>query len=224
MNLGKLENGASAAWFDESAIGRFLYSLYLSPDVGFDAIYRTMREGQKNTPALTSVFSFGAALRPTLGDAGKAKLDELLTQINVQAGPELDPWGTQTRFLTPTNINPAVFPIYVPLTLGQSATSCSTTQFGAGNKLGNYSHLRVTVPSPGKYRMDLKSEAEYQGKLYGFGKEMPYLTGSDDGLVFEFSVPGDYVFDVAPGPFTDKSTAPGSAPQCVTVSMQAVNQ
>jgi hypothetical protein len=229
MKLDELESGANRAWFDESAVGRLLYSLYASPDIGFDAIYQAMLDGQKRTPALTSVFSFAAALRPGLSDAGKTKLDELLTDINVQAGPQLDAWGTQTRFFDPTYINPAVFPIYVPLMPGASATACSTTQFGARNKLGSISHLRLTVPSPGRYQIELTPEpgvnaSSYAMRVLGFGKELPDISGKEGSQIIEFPAAGDYVADVAPVANLDGTARPGSMPQCAAVSMRAVSQ
>jgi hypothetical protein len=229
MNLSELSNGANEAWFDESALGRFLYSLYLSPDIGFDSIYRTMLDGQKQTPALTSVFSFATALRAGLGDAGKATLDQLLTQIKVQAGPELDAWGTRMRALDAANDNPAVFPIYVPLTLGVSARACSTTQFGAGNKLGNYSFLRVAVPSAGRYGIAVAPEggvhpSSYAMNVYRFGKLLAEIPGTNDTNDYEFDAPGDYVIALAPIAATRAETEPVSAPQCAAVSVQALNQ
>ncbi|WP_459720456.1 hypothetical protein [Paraburkholderia sp. 2C] len=229
MKLDELENGANKAWFDELAVGHLLYTLYTSPDIGFDAIYQTMLTGQKRTPALTSVFSFAAAMRPTLNDAGKTQLDELLTAINVQAGPELDAWGTQTRFFDPADINPAIFPIYVPLVPDAKATSCSTTQAGAGNKLGNYGHLRLRVPSPGKYEFTLTSQpgvdvSSYVVQILGFGKELPDMSDRKDAQIVEFPTAGDYVADVMPATNLDATAKPGSAPQCVAVLMRAISQ
>ncbi|MFC0399486.1 hypothetical protein [Paraburkholderia rhizosphaerae] len=229
MKLDELEKGATPGWFDESAVGRFLYSLYVSPDIGFHAIYQTMIDGQKRTPALTSVFSFATALRAGLSDAGKAKLDALLDDMRVQAGPQLDAWGTQTRFYDPALINPAIFPVYVPIKPGASATSCTTTQLGVGNKLGNYGHLRITVPTAGKYEIAVTPPpgvdmSDVGTRVFAYGNELPDLLGAKGRRVTEFPAAGDYVADVALSANLDEAGTPGAAPQCVGVSMQAVSQ
>ncbi|NLP65474.1 hypothetical protein [Paraburkholderia sacchari] len=231
MRLDQVPSYAHPTWFGEAAVGKFLYSLQQSPEIGFAPIYQTMLNGEKTTPALTSVFSFAAALRPTLTSAGKSQLDALLNAINVRGGDKLDAWGTETTFQgDPANANPAVFPIYVPLAAGRTVTACSTTQFGGGNKLGNYRHLRVTVPAAGKYQFSIVPVAsgiaagDYGVLPYSLGKSLPSTEAGNGVMVVDFPAAGDYPVDVAAVGDLDDSAKIGTAPHCATVSMQQVNQ
>lgn len=231
MRLDEIGPNDQPAWFSESAVGKFLYSAGQSPDIGFAAIYKTMVTGEKTTPAMTSAFSFASALQPALTDAGKHQLDTLLAAISVQGGDKLDAWGTQTKFQgNPELTNPAVFPIYVPITVGQTVTACSTTQFGSGNKLGNYRHVRITVPAAGSYKFVLSPTANNGGangygiSAYVMGKSMTDLTEGSDVTTFNFPSAGDYAADVALPSDINESTPAGTAPHCVDVSMQPANQ
>lgn len=231
MRLDELEKGARPYWYDESAIGNFLYSIAQSPNIGFAPLYQTLLTGEKTTPAETSAFSFAAALRPSLSTAGKQTLDELLAAINVQGGDQLDAWGTATQFNgDPADANPAVYPVYVPLTAGQTVTACTTTQFGTGNKLGNYSHLHLTVPAAGNYQFAIApgkgttSTKDFAIAAYMVGKSLKDLTSNTAVTTFNFPAPGDYSADVASAADTDEDTPAGKAPRCVNVTMQPVNQ
>ncbi|WP_321800299.1 hypothetical protein [Caballeronia sp. J97] len=230
MRLDQVSATDVKAWFNEAAVGNFLYSLNASPDIGFEPIYRAMRNGEKVTPALTSVFSFATALRPTLSDAGKTELDAMLTQLGVPGGPQLDEWGTS--MMPPQNSNPnipAIYPIYVPLKPDTSATSCTTTAFGAGNKLGNFGHARLTVPAAGRYKLTLGalqdgvSPENYRVSVYLAGKEIAAASATDSEYTYRLDSAGDYSADILPTANADESTAQSATPSCISVSLQRVN-
>ncbi|MFD1556911.1 hypothetical protein ACFSHT_14995 [Paraburkholderia silviterrae] len=230
MRLDQVPPDEAPTWFNEAAVGNFLYSLQQSPDIGFTQLYRTMLTGEKTTPALTSVFSFATALRPGLTDAGKRKLDTSLGAIHVQGGNLLDAWGTQTKYTgDPAAANPAVFPIYVPLRVGQTVTACSTTQFGGGNKLGNRRHLRVTVPAAGQYRLTIAPVAagstanDYAMEAYVVGQAVPDQDAGNGVTTVAFPAAGDFPVDVASAADLDPSAPIGTAPHCATVSLQSAN-
>lgn len=230
MRLDEVEQGSERAWFDESAVGNFLYSLSQSPDIGFAPLYHAMLTGEKTTPALTSVFSFASVLRPGLTEAGKRTLDQLLGAIKVQPGEQLDAWGSQTKFEgNPEDANPAVFPVYLPLTSNQTVTACMTTQFGGGNKLGNYRHLRVTVPAAGEYRFMVEPLAnetdanDYGVKAYVLGQRSPDPEPGQHTTIVDFPAAGDYAADVASQRDLDEDVERGTSPHCASVSMQPVN-
>jgi len=231
MRLDQVLAEEAKIWANEFAVGNFLYSISQAPEIGFAPIYSTMLTGEKTTPALTSAFSFAAALRPGLSDAGKRRLDQLLGAIAIQGGDQLDAWGTQTKSQGgPADANPAVFPIYVPLTIGRTVTACVTSQFGTGNKLGNYRHLHVTVPAAGKYVFKtVPAESgdlnDYGVAAFNRGKELPDLSAdSVTTTTIDFPAAGDYVADVVSARDIADGAEPDTAPHCADVSLQAANQ
>lgn len=232
MRLDQVPAEEAKIWANEFAVGNFLYSISQSPEIGFAPIYSTMLTGEKTTPALTSAFSFAAALRPGLTDAGKRRLDQLLGAIAIQGGDKLDAWGTQTTTYEGDldDANSTVFPIYVPLTVGQTVTACVTSQFGTWNKLGNYRHLHVTVPAAGKYVFKTAPEEsgdinDYSVTAFNMGKRLPDLSAdSVTTTTIEFPAAGDYVTDVVSTRDIADGAQPGTAPHCADVSLQAVNQ
>jgi hypothetical protein len=227
MNLSEISPKGASAWFDESAVGYTLYSLYASPDVGFGPIYHALLNGEKNTPALTSIFSFATALRPGLSDSGKSTLDQLLAKILVPGGTLLDEWGTNIdsgKLSQP--VNSAILPVYARLSPDATATSCTTTQFGAGNKLGNYGHVRMSIPHVGAYSLRLVSAADgpsvsdYELYVYRFGKEVNAISTDGTSKAFAFTAAGDYVVEVQPKGNDDEDTSPSAAPVCVSVTLR----
>ncbi|WP_322061455.1 hypothetical protein [Paraburkholderia sp. J63] len=230
MHMDQVPPGAVKSWMGESAVGNFLYSASQSPDIGFAPLYQTLLTGEKTTPALTSVFSFAAAMRPSLTDAGKSRLDQLLGAIGVQGGNQLDAWGTQTKYQgDPADANPAVFPVYVPLSVGETVTACTTTEFGGGNKLGVRRHLRVMVPAAGTYRFAIVPPAgagsadNYTLEAYALGEPVPDHIVGNGVTAVDFPAAGDYPVDMARAIDFDKSAPVGTAPLCASVSMQSAN-
>lgn len=228
MRLDQVTSDEDRAWFNEFGVGNFLYLASQSADIGFASLYHALLGGEITTPALTSVFSFATALRPGLTEAGTRKLDALLADIHVQAGNALDAWGTRTTFRgDQANANPAVFPIYLPLTSGQSVTACTTTQFGTGNKLGNYRHLRVTVPAAGKYRFtptaDESGVDDYAVIAYAAGKPMSEPHDGPSASLVDFPAAGDYAADLVSQSVAEGTAEISTAPHCISLSMQSVN-
>jgi hypothetical protein len=226
MRLDQVSPAGLPYWFDESAVGNFLYSAYKAPEIGFDNIYRTLLGGQKTTPAFTSVFSFATALRPMLSGEGKTKLDTLLAAIHVPSGNQLDEWATAMKI---EPINPAVTPAYVVLAAGGSATSCTTTQFGAGNKLGNFGHVRLRIPAPGSYQLavtqlpDGISADKFGLKVLAKGADLKPASATDTVAVFAFPSAGDYAADFWLAQNIDFSSTPASAPLCATLNLKAAS-
>jgi hypothetical protein len=217
------------AWFDETALGNALYGLYKSPDIRFAPIYRAMLNGQKNTPAFTSIFSFATALRPLVGDAGKAALDASLSKVQVNGGTLLDAWGTATvkGNWDPTPVDSAILPIYAALKPGGSASSCTTTIFGGGNKLGNFGHLRLTIPATGVYKLTLSPQSggpaigDYAITAYSAGAKITPAFTSAGSSTYTFLAAGDYAAYVAPRSNSDFNAARTNSAGCVNVSLQA---
>jgi hypothetical protein len=226
MNLGVVPASETSAWFNESAVGNLLYSLYVSPDVGFAPIYHTMLNGEKDTLAMTSLFSFAAKLRPGLSSAGQATLDKLLAKVLVNGGAMLDEWGNSAGVLS-SPVNAAILPVYVKLAPGESASSCTTTALGPVNKLGTLSHLRLTVPAAGTYSLAVEPQqegaplAKYSIEVFQAGKTVSKASTSDTSASFVLTAPGDYTADVAPAANLEADTPVTDSVSCVTVSLRS---
>ncbi|SAL44177.1 hypothetical protein AWB71_02334 [Caballeronia peredens] len=229
LNLDAPSAWSYSAWFDEEAVGSALYGLYKSPEVGFAQIYRAMLQGQKNTAAVTSVFSFAQALRPGLSDAGKRVLDDSLSRLQVTGGALLDEWGTATLKggWNATPVDSTIFPIFTALKPGDNGTSCTTTLFGGGNKLGDYGRLRLTVPAAGFYRVTLSPKSgdpvmsDYVIAVFRVGTGIAPLFTIAGTSLFNLPAAGDYVAYVVPKANTDFNATQTSLPVCVSASLLA---
>ncbi|MGC0155562.1 hypothetical protein ACPRNU_24140 [Chromobacterium vaccinii] len=221
LQLDRVPSYEEHAWYNESAVGNFIYEASQAASIGFTPMYRALLTGEKTTPAETSIFSFATALRPGLSDAGKQELDRLLAAVDVQGGAQLDEWGSQTSFPgDPADANPAVYPVYVRLAPGQTVTACTTNQFGTDNKLGNRRHLRVTIPAAGSYFFlaTLKPGDTGVNDYYFYPFVMGQPLASVGGL-YDFPAAGDYAVDVASNADLDPTTPAGTEPRCIDVTM-----
>jgi hypothetical protein len=149
-----LETGAGTGtvtgWFSEGSVGKFLWDVFdtsaESGDnvaLGFTPIFNVMTDEEVNTPAMTSIFSFAAALRANNGSAS-ANIQNLLQAEGVTgigefgAGESND--GGDVGFTD----------VYTDIAAGIPATGiCSTNGTPDGNKLGNRRFLRYVKPTSG---------------------------------------------------------------------------
>lgn len=150
-------------WFNEASVQHVLYSMYQSPLIGFEPIYEVMIGPQKDTPALTSLFSFATYLRADVDGAGQGVIDTLLNEINTINGSALNIWGIGQGYPSslPAGFDAFVIPVYEKLPPGSTVNVCGTNQFGTDhNKLGNFQFLHVTIndTQAGDYDLTLKPQ------------------------------------------------------------------
>lgn len=135
-------------WFSEASIGEILWDLFdVGNDdplaLGFAPIYSVMTGAQADTEALTSIFSFAAALKSER-PADAAAINALLGAESISNS---DAFGNNE---TDADGSPSAIPLYIPVTLNTPVTQpiCSSATFGVGNnsnKLGNRRYLRLTL-------------------------------------------------------------------------------
>jgi hypothetical protein len=152
-----LEAGAQkhAGWFSEGSVQRILYDLYDSTNeshdktsLGFEPIYRAMINGERDTEAFTSIFSFIHALK---AEASSHKRDIDKTVAYERISKISDSYGTGRN----NNGESAVAtPVYKNLRVGGAVEACSRNNYGVYNKLGNRTYIKVQIPSSGSYRFD----------------------------------------------------------------------
>jgi hypothetical protein len=161
------EERTNAGWFSEGSVQEILYDIFddnqeLQPGtsvtdelaLGFSPIFAVLTGAQRDTPALTSLFTFISAFKAANGDS-EAGIDALLDVHEIVA--IVDDYGsTETNAGHPDG-NVDVLPIYTPLTVnGGPVNVCSTDDFvsaftGSSNKLGSRRYLRFRAETSGSH-------------------------------------------------------------------------
>ncbi len=133
----------------ESSVWSILWDLY-DPvadgadtlSLGFAPIWNVLVDEQRTTPAMTSIFSFIAALKANRpGDA--TAINQLLLGQNVD--PVVDAFATGQTQVPLTVPASAVLPIYETMSIGQQRILFSTDDAGTFNALGNRRFIRFNV-------------------------------------------------------------------------------
>lgn len=169
--------GAAAGWYNEFSVLKIIYDLWDnnadgtdSGSIGFGPIYEVMTGPQAITPAFTSIFTFGEALK-NQGTGQNTFIDTQLTRESITAaGIEL--YGS-------TEANDAggaqdVLPVYTTLPINGGAINvCSNSQFDSsggsleatGNKLSEHRFLRMNVATAGQYTFTILTDAATLAQL-----------------------------------------------------------
>jgi hypothetical protein len=141
-------------WYSESSSQELLFDFFDGPGdpgdavfLGFRPLWSVLTGEQRTTPALTTIFSFGTALKdlPTTTPAEETAINTLLmaestvTNSNAFAANETNDAGRAD-----------ILPLYPTIAAGSQVTVISTNDFGDdGNKLGARRYLRFTPNSTG---------------------------------------------------------------------------
>jgi len=158
-------NCLNPGWYSECSVWSILYDLYDSTNdsvdavsLGFAPLYSVLVNEQKNTPALTSVFSFIHVLK-TNNPSAAASVDTLVAGPTSSINTIIDEYGTgETNNAGSAN----VLPIYTSITASQTINSlCVSDDFKGRNidgdiiynenKLSSFRYLRLTVPQNKSY-------------------------------------------------------------------------
>jgi hypothetical protein len=148
FNLETDSQGGTEGWFSEFSIGQILWDLFDTVDdgadhvsLGFAPIYAVMTGPQKETEALTSIFSFAEALR-TANTAQTAGINALLTGESILV---TDAFGTGET----SNAGVATAtPIYEDVLVGDPRTVCGSSTSPDRNKVGFRKFLRLNLTQP----------------------------------------------------------------------------
>ncbi len=133
----------------ESSVWSILWDLY-DPvadgadtlSLGFAPLWNVLVNEQRTTPAMTSIFSFIAALKDNRpGDA--TAINQLLLAQNVNT--VVDAFATGQNLVPLSVPDSAVLPIYETMTIGQQRILFSTDAAGTFNALGNRRFIRFNV-------------------------------------------------------------------------------
>ncbi len=159
-------NSGAQGWFNEMSVATFLYDLWDTnvdgtdgSSIGFGPIFDTMAGPQRNTSALTSMFSFATELRSQLNPAQQAFVDSQLIRENIET-VGIDIWGSsQGSIMTSPNQARDVLPLYTTLPIdGTVINICANSDYDSGrdgNKLAEYRYLTFTTTSPASYTVTI---------------------------------------------------------------------
>lgn len=194
-------SGNFGCWCSESSVWSILWDLYDSNAdtndavaLGFQPLWGVLIGEQRTTPAMTSIFSFIAALKTAQPSRANA-IDNLIGAQNI-TGVGIDAFGS-TETHVPSGVSSAsALPIYTNVTAGAQVSVLSGADAGHYNTLGNHRFIRynksgsatqtVTVTTPNSdpdvivYR-----NGAFQTISQGAGNES-----------FTISTAGTYIFDV----------------------------
>jgi hypothetical protein len=172
-------------WFNEEAVQSLLYDLYdngrdvapgtLTLDnlaLGFGPLFDVMINGQRQTLALTSIFSLVDALKRAR-PADAPLIDQMTTAQGTR--PVADEYGaTETNFGAPTKRTPQevsadFHSVYDTVAVnGPAVNVCSLDDYtsaatGAGNKLASRRFVRFAVTTPGPHVITARAVAPLNG-------------------------------------------------------------
>lgn len=154
----------SVGWYSESSVQSILYDLYDStndgPDavsLGFTPVYRVMAERQTNADAMTTIYSFSAAMKE-LYPASSNGINTLLAYENIST--QADQFDSA---LTETNNGgqSTALPVYKFLNAGSTIELCviANDDIGTFNKFTNRRFFYFQVPSQGSYRVTVTPDS-----------------------------------------------------------------
>ncbi len=144
--------GDYGCFCSESSVWSILWDLYDSaPDgadtlsLGFAPLWNVLVNEQRNTPAMTSIFSFIAALKAAR-PADVNAINQLLLAQNID--PVVDAFATGESHSPTTIPSSAVLPLYTTATIGGGPVVVfSSNDGGTFNTLGNRRFIRFNVTS-----------------------------------------------------------------------------
>ena len=210
-------------WFSEASIQRILYDIYDGNNdgadklsLGFKPIYKTLVNGQRNTVAFTSIFSFINELK-NANPSSTAKIDDIVANENIATIEDI--YGSNRV----SNLEQGTLPLYTELTENKTIGNiCSINQYGNYNKLGNHKYIRFNINNSGTYPIQVKqsngtaSDPEFTlFKVSPFEKLSTNQSGKSGIEKVKLALSsGEYLLDIYDANSIDKA--------CFTVSVGEV--
>ena len=157
-------NCFNKGFYSECSVQAILYDLYDdgtetesngvesgdNVSMGFLPLYQVLIDQQKNTAALTSIFSFIKPLKDQ-NPASSNAIDSLTFAQDIQNIQDI--YGDSETGSTNNPGTNNIFPLYQTINVGDTLNVCSTAENRAplqdknGNKLGVNRYLRLSVPT-----------------------------------------------------------------------------
>jgi len=192
-------------WFSEASVHRIFYDLYDKDRdgednlaLGFKPLYQVLTNGQKNTPAFTSLFSFIHELKKE-NPSVSSKIDEIVSRENIATIE--DAYGSNRV----SNLREDDLPLYANLTLDKTLTNiCTTNYYGLHNKLSDHKYIRFTINENKTYPIQVKqsngNNADPEFKIFKTSPFEKYSTQESEKVGREevsiALTKGEYLLDV----------------------------
>lgn len=171
-------------WFSEGSVQSLLYDIYDEATdgqdfitLGLEPIVDILKNQQKDTEALTSVFTFMTYLKQDYPEFAN-DFDNLLEAQNITS--DMDIWGSNA--VNDGSLAEAL-PVYLELNVGDLLRVCTSTSQGAdGNKLANHRFIKLNIPSDGSYTLTLtpSRDNDIDGYIFKNGQEI--VRDEDTGI------------------------------------------
>ena len=166
-NPPALQGGGPGCWCSETSVWAIIWDLYDntfdgvdSVALGFQPIWEVLTTAQSNTPAVTSIFSFIAALnaaRPADAILINSLVSSQNTNAGQNAGNAIDAFATTENY-SPTGGAIQPLPVFTSVTAGTPVVvRTSGTADRHYNKLGNRRFLRFTPAASGSFTVTLRT-------------------------------------------------------------------
>jgi hypothetical protein len=149
FSLASVPTDAARGWYREDSTDSSLFRLFTGQ--GFAPIWSALTGPAKaSEDALSTIFSFAAAVRSAGNAAATSALNSLLSAQAIFTGAAADQWGTGE---TNNGGSPDNLPLYISLTLNTPVQTCLSKANLTGNfpnKLGSVKYYRILLPSSGQ--------------------------------------------------------------------------
>ena len=231
MNIERARH-ETPGWFSEASIQRILYDLYDSDNdgsdtlsLGFKPLYKTLVNGQRNSPAFTSIFSFINELKKANPNA-TSKIDKITANEDIATIE--DSYGSNRV----SNLEEGSLPLYRELTVDKTIGNiCSLNHYGSYNKLANHKYVRFTINRNDTYPIQVKqSNGKSSDPEFTLFKTSPFedisINESGKAGIEQASLAltsGDYLLDIYDANNIDKACFSVSVGQVSTVDNSSNN-
>jgi hypothetical protein len=146
-------------WCSESSVWSLIYDVYdnnadLNDNLalGFAPIWTVLKGAERDTDAVTSIFSFVTALKAA-GTGQNSQIDTLVAAQNITASG-IDAFAT-TETHSPLTPSSKVLPLFTPITLNTPVVVSNSDDAGNYNKAGNHRFLRFVPATNGDFHITL---------------------------------------------------------------------
>lgn len=204
----------NAGWYNEATVWAILWDLFDTTNepgdnasLGWGPIWQVLTTAQRDTDAMTTIFSFVAALKAAQPPASAAAIDEIVGRAeSAIVAPTIEPFAS-----TETNNAGSAFvlPVYTPISIGGAAVTVTSTSIGrtasefgtGGNKLSAARFLRLDVATAQSVRVQLTGPVgrDVDVRIYRRGVSLlAFPVGRADGNE-DFRVtlqPGTHILEV----------------------------
>lgn len=226
------DNSVAEGWFSEFSVGEILWDLFDNVadgadqvSLGFPPIFSVLTGAQKQTDALTSIFSFADALRA----ANPAQVPGINALLSGELISGSDAFGSGEAN---DGDSTTALPIYQSIPLNQPTVVCGSGTDSNRNKVGYRRFLRLTLSAPALLAITATGAVDpgspgsvaasdpdifvhRQGVVVQFGEATTNQPGSTETITQKPYDSGTYIIEV----YDFNLSGTNSTPHCMTVSV-----